>query len=149
MDVTAQRQVLSILALRVQNSTNTDTGRAAWQADAYKRKNNMWLLAPHGRATHSFFWQARQRQYLYFCTIKALVKQVNWVQAGPRALERRGCLSCAREVLRPLSLSRSLARSLALCLSLLSLSSVYRGTARAGSTAAMLLPRLNRALIAP
>ncbi len=27
------------------------------QADAYKTKKNLWIVAPHGRATHSFFWQ--------------------------------------------------------------------------------------------
>jgi pimeloyl-ACP methyl ester carboxylesterase len=27
------------------------------QADAYRSKKKEWILAPHGRATHSFFWQ--------------------------------------------------------------------------------------------
>ena len=27
------------------------------QADAYRSKRRLWVLAPHGRATHSFFWQ--------------------------------------------------------------------------------------------
>lgn len=27
------------------------------QADAYRGKRRLWVLAPHGRATHSFFWQ--------------------------------------------------------------------------------------------